>query len=165
MANENNGQFDADYVKKLRDEAAQWRTKCRELEGQVAFTQIDAELNKRGIKADPRWVEVEEGKSISEAVDALVEKHPHLKATEPVVQETQTETTVKTTGSPSVRPMPPKPLVSPQTNTNAPGTSASGVLKDRSFGEIKKDPVARAKLRDLYRSLINQSSNQGNIPE
>lgn len=160
---DNRSEFDADYVKKLREEAAGWRTKYRELEGQVAYTQVDAEFARRGIKADPSWVTVKEGQKISEAVDDLVKKHPYLAGTEPQKDAPVTTETPPQAGP--IRPTPPRPMTFQQTDTNAPGADASGLIRDRSFGEIKKDPVARAKLRDLYRGLIQQSSNQGSVPE
>lgn len=142
--------FDAEYVKKLREEAAEWRTKYRELESQSAYKDVSVELARRGVKADPSWIAIEDGQSIADAVESFVGKYPQLAAT-PQTPATTTPTHEKRT----LRPSPP-PVVTGSPNTNAANVSASGeALGERSVAEVKKDPVARAKLRDTYRALIN----------
>lgn len=144
-------EFDEKYVGKLREEAAQWRTKYRELEAQGLYKDVEVEFAKRGIEADPSWVNVAEGQSIGEAVDALVTKHPNLSSTVPSV-------TTPTVDEPKVtRPLAPKAMAAGSPKTETPTT-----LKDRTPSEIKKDPVARSKLRDQYRALLAGSSNQPN---
>lgn len=143
-------EFDAEYVKKLREEAASWRTKYRELEVQGTYKDVQVELANQGIKADPTWVTMKEGQCVSDAVKDLVSEHPHL--------------------APSVAPSPPvvQPTDVPRRvqaphvmNTTHPKTEVpSNPLHERSVEEIKKDPVARSKLRDLYRAKLAASSNQ-----
>lgn len=143
--------FDEKYVKQLRDEAAGWRTKYRELEAQGLYKDVEVELAKRNIKADPTWVEVKEGQTISQAVDSLVEQHPHL-ASAPAPTPTNEKVT------PEVRrPQAPRAM---STGTHSHSDTPDNPMRDRSLDEIKKDPVARAKLRDLYRGLLEKSSNQ-----
>lgn len=144
--------FDKEYVTKLREEAAQWRTKFRELEANGLYKDVEVEMAKRNIKADPTWVEVKEGQSVSDAVDALVAQHPHLSTT--------TVTTTTTEDEPSVR-RPQTPRVMATGSRVHPETPANH-LQDRTPAEIKKDPVARSKLRDQYRALLAASSNQPN---
>lgn len=144
--------FDKEYVTKLREEAAQWRTKYRELEAQGLYKDVQLEFAKRGIEADPSWVVIAEGQSIKDAVDGLVAKHPNLSAPTPVAPTLPIEnTSVRRVQVPSVMSAGPA-------NSDTPPTP----FKDRSPAEIKKDPVARSKLRDQYRALLASSSNQPN---
>lgn len=142
--------FDQEYVSKLREEAAQWRTKYRELEAQGLYKDVQLEFAKRNITADPSWVEITEGQSISDAVDGLVAKHPNLSA----------PTLVAPTLPPEVPS--PKRVQGPSVITAGPSHTDTPVkpFRDRTPGEIKKDPVARSKLRDQYRALLASSSNQ-----
>jgi hypothetical protein len=153
--------FDAEYVKKIREEAAGWRTKYRELESEVAYSKVEAELARRGVKADPSWVTLKEGQKISEAVDALVKQHPHLVGStgQPVVPTEETEPQAKPTPH-VIRPSLPKAMTPGGSNTNSPGADPTSLYGKRTFEEIKKDPVARSKLRDHYRQLLASSSNQ-----
>jgi hypothetical protein len=141
--------FDIEYVKKLREENASWRTKYREMEQKQG---VLAEFQTRGIKADPRWVVLEEGKTVTECVDRLLEEFPNLKSDErsPDLQR-------KPSGGPT-----PKPDNSsnPFKNSNTPGDKPLGLLKERSVQELKKDPIARSQLRSEYRALLAASSNQ-----
>lgn len=135
--------FSKEYVEKLRQEAASWRTKFRDLESQNTQSEVETELNKRGIKADPTWVKQSEGMTASDAVEDLVARYPHLVPAEPAAQT----------------PIPPT-----VPGVQAPVTTATGVptdpAKGRSLEEIKKDPVARAQLRERYRQLLKQASRQ-----
>lgn len=133
--------YSQEYVEKLRKEAAEWRTKFRELENKSVTSELQAELAKRGIKADPSWVKINEGMSASDAVENFAAQYPHL-----VGQQTQEN-----------QPRAPR--------VEAPGNSSNSNLptnpnQGRSLDEIKKDPVARSQLRDRYRQLIAQSSRQ-----
>jgi len=145
----NTGGYSADYVKELREEAAGWRTKFREAEtsiqemktqlGQMehSFT-VKSELDKRGINVDPSWIKVEEGKNPSEAIDAFIEKYPQFKNESP---------------SPQPGPSPtPKPMRTEKKNSNAPS------VQNSDYKSVKQDPVARAKLRDMYRSMLSDDN-------
>lgn len=143
-------EFDAEYVKKLREEAAGWRTKYRELETQGLYKDVQVELANQGIKADPTWVEIKEGQSVTDAVKDLVSKHPNLAPVEvptvPVLSPTQDPHRVQA----------PHVMSVTHPKTEVP----SNPLHERSVEEIKKDPVARSRLRDLYRAKLAASSNQ-----
>lgn len=142
------GGYSADYVKSLRDEAASWRTKLRELEtkyneletkvkADYTANTIGKELEKRGVKADPTWVKVEEGMSPEQAVDKFLKDYPHLQLT----------------SDDSFVPKPTKKPMRPNTaNSNIENTAVS------ELDAIKKDPIARNKVRDLYRGLLAQSA-------
>jgi hypothetical protein len=150
--------FDADYVKKLREEAADWRTKFRGLEAQSLYKDVNLELVSQGIKADPTWVQMIEGQSVKEAVEGFKTKYPHL-ATQPttqVVVPAPTMVPASTTPATPVVPTTPQVL-----QVVAPGTeNQPDPLKARGLDEIKKDPVARSRLRDLYRAKLAEGSNQ-----
>lgn len=149
--------FDTEYVKKLREEAASWRTKYRELEAQQATNAVSLELAKRGIQADPTWVKLEEGQEIGDAIDSLVEQYPHLQPTTQSVVEEQNDSWLQPEPKPRVTPKPVAPT-SPRSTTPKPARTAR--ITKRNIAEIKKDPKARAKVRDLYRELLQQGSNQ-----
>lgn len=145
-------EFDEKYVKELREENAKWRTKFRELEANELYKDVEVEFAKRGIAADPTWVQVEEGQSVTDAVEALVAKHPNLvsQSTQSTTQEV-TEPTVR-------RPTAPRVMSPGGKHSDTPANP----LHERSMTEIKKDPVARSRLRDLYRDLLASTSNQPN---
>lgn len=146
--NSSRGAYSSEYVKSLRDEAASWRTKLRELE--TKYTELETkvkadytantigkELEKRGVKADPTWVKVEEGQSPEQAVDKFLKDYPHLQST----------------SDNSFVPKPTKKPMRPNTaNSNIENTAVS------ELDAIKKDPIARNKVRDLYRGLLAQSA-------
>jgi len=150
-------EFDEAYVKKLRDEAAKWRVKAKELETQQHTSVIEVELAKQGIKADPTWVTVEEGQSVEDAVGALAASYPSLQKIEEVVQvEPDFDFTPET--KPKVLPKVLSPS-SPQSNVPKPVRATR--ITQRNIKEIRKDPKARAKVRDAYRAMLAQGSNQG----
>jgi len=151
--------YDEDYVKKLREEAAGWRVKYRELETQNERTTVEAELAKRGIKADPNWVSIEQGQSVGDAIDNLVEQYPHLKA-EPITNEPGDDLLLDLTPAPKQRTM-PKPIAPSSQNTTNPKPVKSARITSKNITEIRKDPQTRAKVRDLYRELLTRGSNQG----
>lgn len=147
--------FDADYVKKLREEAASWRTRCRELEAAQHNAQVEIEFARRGIQADPTWVKVEEGQTIEEAVGTFVEQYPHLK-----VQESVDIPDIEDEQLPVVRST-PKPIAPSTPRSTTPKKARSTRINQRNISEIRKDPKARAQVRDLYRDLLTKGSNQG----
>lgn len=149
--------FSADYVKTLRDEAAGWRTKFRELEGVQTVQTIEAELTKAGIKANPSWVTVADGQSVELAVSKFAEDYPHLKVQQEAASDKEDVLEVITAkiGVESVKPQSPKKTV---TAPNAPGPKE--MLRSRQLQEIKKDPAARKQLANHYRNLLRQVSNQ-----
>jgi hypothetical protein len=150
MANETEGTgFSQEYVEKLRKEAADWRTKYRDLESHQQSTEVQAEFARRGITADSSWVKLSEGMKVSDAVDDLVTRYPHLAP----AQNGNTNLP-----QPSLPTNTPQVLRGTTSNTNLPTNPTQG----RSLTEIQKDPVARSQLRERYRQLIQQSSRQTN---
>jgi len=140
--------YSAEYVKELRDEAASYRTKARDANDELTTLKgiitadktagtINAEFTKRGIKADPKWVTLDEGQDASKAVDKFLKDYPQFstpQAQPPVI--------------PGRAPMSPQ-----RTNTNIENNAVS------ELGAIKNDPIARAQLRDQYRNLLANQAN------
>jgi len=149
--------FDKDYVKSLRAEAAKYRTELKEtrleldqyktLEKQIHTVRIENELIRRGVKANPEWIEFGSDMSPSQAVDNFLEKFPQF---------------VDGVSEPEkVEPKKVPKAISPNPNTASKESSyPSGALGTRDLSEIKKDPMARNNIRDLYRDLLRTSSNQ-----
>jgi hypothetical protein len=134
--------FSAEYVKSIREEAASYRIKAKEMEEKYTglekqitesktHSTILEEFTKRGIKADPKWVSLENGKSVTDAVDKFLKDYPQF-SVEDKPQRIQGKT-----------PMSPH-----KTNTNVENTAIS------ELGAVKNDPIARAQLRDHYRNLL-----------
>jgi len=154
------GAYSAEYVKSLRDEAASWRSKLRDTESSLTQskneisqikleTTVGAEIKKRNLTIDPSWVKMEEGQSVEQAVDAILKKHPNLATETTPTQEAETRTfTTKQ-----------KPMAVNNPNTNVNLTPVN------EYDAVKKDPVARAKLREQYRSMltISRSASGGKI--
>lgn len=144
--------FDADYVKGLRQEAAKYRNQSKDLrtelegykglEAQISAIRIENEFMRRGVSAEPQWVQIQDGENPSDAVDKFLEKYPQFTNGS---QEIKEDAEVEPTQIPKA--MPPKP-----TNTHH-------ANQTRSLDEIKEDPVARNNLTDLYRDLLKTSSN------
>lgn len=142
--------YSADYVKQLREEAATWRTKYREVEEKVNQIEADRskekrtlgiqeEFAKRGIQGvNPSWVEIPEGMTPDIAVEKFLKDYPSFLKEE----------------KPEGRPRAPynKPMIPHGENTNIENTAKS------ELNAIKKDPVAREKLRHLYRGMLATSS-------
>jgi hypothetical protein len=147
--------FDADYVKSIRQESAKYRTQVKDLkselegykglEAQLTAIRIENEFIRRGIKAEPQWVQIQEGETPSAAVDGFLEKYPQFAGGSATEAQEQEETKVEPKSVPKA--MSPKP-----TNTRE--------IPQRSLDEIKQDPSARSNLTDLYRDLLKTSSNQ-----
>ena len=149
--------FDADYVKQLRSEAAKYRNQSKELkselegykglEAQISAIRIENEFIRRGIVAEPQWVQTQEGESPSVAVDRFLEKYPQFSVDSSVSSETVVE---EERVEPKTYPqaMPPKPTNTVHANLT------------RSLNDIKADPVARQNLTDVYRDLLKTESHQ-----
>lgn len=157
--NESPESFDKEYVKSLRAEAARYRTELKEtkqeldqyktLETQIHTVRIENELIRRGINANPEWVEFNSGMSPSQAVDNFLEKFPQFVGG---VSEPE---------KPEAKKVPK--AISPNPNkANKEVQFPTGILATRNLDEIKKDPIARNNIRDLYRDLLRTSSNQIN---
>lgn len=150
--------FDREYVQELRKEAAKYRTEAKEyksqleelksLEAQIKTVRIENELVRRGISADPTWIQIKDGQTPAEAVDNFLMKYPNFSGE----------------AEPSVEHKPVPKALGPNANTSVsnPGSMPNGTLGTRGLDEIKKDPIARSNLRDLYRDLLRTSSNQTN---
>lgn len=151
-------EFTEEYVKQLREENAKWRTKLRELEVEQQKTQVETELAKRGIQADPSWVTLEEGKTIGESVDALVTRFPNLGKQQAAATDTDD---LDLFVAPEPKKVTPKPIAPSTPASTTPKPARVNRISSRNIAEIRKDPQARAKVRDLYRSVLQQGSNQG----
>lgn len=144
--------FSQDYVKELRQENASWRTKVRDLEQQLRFTEIKTELLKHGADVNPKWVDVDEGQSVRDAVNTFLAEYPQFISNNNNISTTNKEPTFKKVT---------KPEQASKSDSNHPGPKPNnGNYGGRSLNEIKKDPKARASLRDQYRQLLAQQSNQ-----
>lgn len=139
--------FTTEYVKELREEAASWRTKYRDTERKyneldkqvkeaVTTSKIEQEINKRGLKINPSFIKLGDDKDPVKAVDSFLEEYPQFAGES--VKET-------------VRREHVKPISTEKKNTNM-------TIKSDSVMEVKNDPIARAKLRDHYRALMNRGS-------
>jgi len=85
--------------------------------------------------------------SPSQAVDNFLEKYPQFVSG---VLETE-----------KVEPKKVPKAISPNQNKAIKeGSYPTGALGTRDLNEIKKDPIARNNIRDLYRDLLQNSSNQ-----
>jgi hypothetical protein len=143
--------YSDDYVKQLREEAASWRVKFRELQTQFQSKEIETGLAQRGIKAKASWIEIKEGQSVSEALDAFASEFPHLVSTNNEEQATvdKTETRVITNK--------PKGFTPPATNI-AP-TEVKDLnkhLADRSLKQLKDDPKSRKLVQEYYKNALAQ---------
>jgi hypothetical protein len=147
---EDNTTFSAEYVRELRSENAQWRTKLREMESRYGElenkmdsmntkTTVASELLKRGVKVNPDWIKPQEGQSVGEAIDNFLNEYPQFAVEQQPTQE-------------PTRPAIPKSSRSePKTNVPTPG--------ERSISELKEDPKARSEVRDLYRQMLTGKNN------
>jgi len=151
-----NAGYSAEYVKSLRDEAASWRTRLRETETEVSNLKqtiskiqldntIGEELEKRGLNINPGWINVEEGITPDKAVDKFLKDYPQLAG--------PTENIVPNRDIPNMNR---KPMVPSNTNSNIENTAK------HELDAIRKDPIAREKLRGLYRSMLAQNSGSSN---
>jgi hypothetical protein len=150
--------FDKDYVKSLRAEAAKYRTELKDVRSeldqyktlgtQINTVRIENELIRRGVTAQPEWVEFQEGLSPSQAVDNFLEKFPQFVGgvSEPEINVEHKKV--------------PKAISSNPNKASKESGVPSGTLGTRSLEEIKEDPMARNNIRDLYRDLLRTSSNQ-----
>ena len=137
--------FSDEYVKELRQENASWRTKVRDLESKLQLGEVKTELLKHGVDVNPKWVELQEGQDISEAVTVFLDNYPQFRIDDN--KETYTEPK-------------PKPMRTGASDTNTRGPKPrSGSYGGRGLTEIRKDPKARADLRNRYRQLLAQQSN------
>ena len=153
MSDESPESFDAEYVKDLRKEAARYRTQSKDLktelegykglEAQISEARVENELIRRGVTAQAEWVSLEPDQSPAEAVDKFLEKYPMFtNGEEPEVQPEVEPKVVPTA-------MSPKPTVTSDNSWEAAGLDA-----------IRKDPVAKQNLTEVYRDLLKTSSNQ-----
>lgn len=134
--------FSADYVKELRDENAATRRKLRELESQTRNKDISLEFARRGINADPTWINIPEGMPVGEAVDQFLST---FKVSQPV--------------EPAANPKEyPAAIVGDKTNVNTPGLPAQGAFGGRTLAEVKADPKARKAVQEHYRELLQAPS-------
>lgn len=143
--------FSQEYVQELRQEAAHWRTKSRDLEGKLSeytraeeeykiVSTISEELKSKGIEGvEPHWVELSDGQTPSQAVDAFLKKHPKFASEQTEPQQRRSAT--------------PKPTGTDQGNSNV-----SREINPE-YSQLKKDPVARERLRSQYRDLIARSGH------
>lgn len=156
-----------EYIRELRAEAKEWRLKAQDLkselekvdqlESEIKSTRVENELIRRGVQAEPTWVPINEGQSTAEAVDAFLEKYPHLKTSS--AQENSEEQAVEEPANKQPERKAPDPL--PRDTNNSSGSVSSGHLKGRTVEEIRTDPKARRNAADLYQSLLYKSVPEG----
>lgn len=142
--------FSPEYVKELRQEAADYRTKLRDTEKRVSeleqtikvgqiVSNVTNEISKRGLKINPDFITIGEDGDAVKAVDAFLEEYPQF-----ANQETP-------------RPAPvvnrARPITSEKTNTN------NNPVRKGNIMDMAKDPIARAKLRDQYRNMLGRGDN------
>lgn len=153
--------FSADYVSELRAENASWRTKLRDeqasnltlqnqIDANTKVNTISTEFQKRGITANPKWVEQSKDQSVNDAVDLFLKNYPQFGQTDIPDGNKPSSETVHQAG-------PKKPEIpgvfKGQQKTNLPPGQPRDVM------EVAKDPVARAKVRDRYRELLAHTNN------
>ena len=144
--NANTG-YSQEYVSSLRDEAASWRTKLRESEEKsenMLKTQFHNEVNSvlknkglSNIKAE--WIESIDAESIDLAVDKFVEQNPLFKSDQTIIKK-ETKQPMNTT----------------KENTN----SNNRFESNPDLASIRKDPIARSKMREQYRTLLRNKNKQ-----
>lgn len=156
--------FPLEYVEKLRYENASGRVKFRDLEKRfetleenikrhVTESPISDELKKRNLTIEPSWIKIEKDKSVAESVDTFLKKYPQFESKSTEVdftprKETTQEKSTTTQEEKEKEKSTQKPMSTQKTNTNV------QIGKVSDVGAIKKDPIARAKLRDHYHSLL-----------
>lgn len=152
--------FSEEYVHSLREEAAGWRVKYRELEQNQTKLKVKAELDKRGIKADPSWIKVSDGQSVEVAIEMLLREYPQLapKSTEDG-EDGESSTLLNDEASETIQRKVeigkgPKPMSSDPVSYGHETRSPQEILKFRQLDEIKKDPKARSLLRKQYRNML-----------
>lgn len=160
MTIESPDSFDADYVKGIRQEAAKYRTEAKELkaelegfkglEAQMQAIRIENEFIRRGINAEPQWVQFQEGETPSLAVDRFLEKYPQFQVDVGGTQEKVQKEATKVDPKEVPGAMPPKQNIRPNVDAK---------IQGRDLSEIKQDPVARTNLTDMYRDLLKSGSN------
>lgn len=149
--------FSEDYVKSLRDEAASWRTKFRELQSQTVTKDIEIELAKHNIKAKPSWVEIQEGQTVQEAVETFKTEFPHLAQSmdappPPMPPEDKVTRVLQNNG--------PNPITPPANKTSSVEyKDLNQLLSSRSLDDAKQDPKTREQVRDWYRSALRNTHN------
>lgn len=161
MSDENNQKtgFSEDYVKELRQENAGWRTKVRDLEEKLQLNELKTELLQHGANVNPKWVEIREGQSVGDAVRTFLDEYPQFITTNTGSNNTATSDSDNDKG-PTFKNA-PKPNTTTKSNSNNVGPKAnSGSFGGRNLDEIRKDPKARASLRDQYREMLALQSNK-----
>lgn len=141
--------FSPEYVKELREEAASWRTKFREVEQKVQtleqtiqvgaiVSNVKNEIEKRGLKINPEFISIGEDGDAVAAVDAFLEEYPQF-AAEPITKQTPVNRN--------------KPIGTEKVNTN------NNPARKGNIMDAKNDPIARAKLREQYRNMLGRGDN------
>lgn len=141
--------FSPEYVKELREEAASWRTKYREAETKAQtleqnlhianiVSNVKNEIDKRGLKINPEFITIGDDGDAAKAVDAFLEEYPQFAMTSEPPRRAQNFE---------------KPIPSSKSNTN------NNPVRKGNIMDIKNDPIARAKLRDQYRSMLGRGDN------
>jgi len=151
--------FSEEYVRSLREEAAGWRIKYRELEGNQSLLEVKTELTRRGIKCDPAWVKLTEGQSVALAVDGFLTEYPELKTATPDSSPSDIISRKVEVGKM------PKPASSDPASYGFESKTPQEMLKTRQIEEIKKDPKARSLLRKEYRGMLASQGHRSSQEE
>lgn len=143
--------FDESYVRQLRDEAAGYRTKAKEqaselesykrLEGEIHQLRVENEITRRGLNIEPQFINYNGTGSVSEAVDNFLEKYPQF-APEASKGKTPQHKDI--------------PEALPPSKGKA---NVSNSRLDKSWDELKADPVTREEVGRLYRNLLPFSNS------
>jgi hypothetical protein len=169
---QNSNGFSKEYVEELRAENASWRKKLREAENIIGQYEnaakevemndkIQEELRNKGVEGvEPHWVDVDDNQSPSEAVDTFLKNHPQfVKSDDDAIGAPSNQNAdgdPRKSGSHNIQSRTPTPIPTNRANTN------QHMPQNPEIGDIKKDPRSRAKIRDLYRSLLQQESHGRN---
>lgn len=140
--------FDEAYVKQLRDEAAGYRTKAKDLEselgtyksleGEIRQLRVENELTRRGLSIETQFISYDGKGSAAEAVDKFLEKYP------------QFAMPVSSDNNPQPNQNMPTALPPQRGKANVPTKNYA----DKSWDELKADPVAREDVGRIYRNLL-----------
>jgi len=154
--------YDEQYVLKLRDEAKKYRLQLRELQAQMGMdTQDEAAQPEAPAEPDITAAPVTPAdESTSEAPTKTEDVTSNEEVAKPAT-EIAPETEVPADNpeateviAPEADIATPLPLAPAKSTVGAEPKTALDSLKSRQVSELESDPEARAKLRDLYRTML-----------
>lgn len=165
--------FSAEYVSELRQENASWRNKLRDMEAKYQSLEsklnkttteatIASELTRRGIKANPSWVTMGDKETPEQAVNNFLKEYPAFNTQSTDDGMTDDEITANIPAPHQQRKWNVNGYNQQDRSQNIPGvfpprqnTNVPHNANNRDVMELAKDPIARAKVRDLYRQKLS----------